>query len=316
MPPARASIELRRAPAPAGGSASAGHTVDGPPVVRSNFEPKAYEAIVERAKEYIRAGDVIQVVLAQRFQCALPRPSVQHLPLPAHLQPVAVHVLPARRRAHRARRVARGDGAARGRRAHRAPDRRHAAARAPTSSEDASSSVELRRRPEGDRRAHHAGRPGPQRRRPRVATSAAVAVTERHGGRALLARDAPGLERARRRWPRLDCFDAFRATFPAGTLSGAPKIRAMEIIEELEPVRRGVYGGAVGYFGFSGNMDTAIAIRTMVIDGGTIYAAGGRGHRRRLRSRARARRSASTRRARCSRRSSWRRRCSHAAHDR
>ena len=65
--------------------------------------------------------------------------------------------------------------------------------------------------------------------------------------------------------PGRDCFDAFRATFPAGTLSGAPKIRAMEIIEELEPVRRGVYGGAVGYFGFSGNMDTAIAIRTMLM---------------------------------------------------
>ena len=57
--------------------------------------------------------------------------------------------------------------------------------------------------------------------------------------------------------PGRDCFDALRATFPAGTLSGAPKIRAMEIIEELEPVRRGVYGGAVGYFGFAGNMDTA-----------------------------------------------------------
>src|SRR6185295_3637789 len=56
--------------------------------------------------------------------------------------------------------------------------------------------------------------------------------------------------------------DAFRATFPAGTLSGAPKIRAMEIIEELEPVRRGIYGGAVGYFGFSGAMDTCITIRT------------------------------------------------------
>ena len=51
----------------------------------------------------------------------------------------------------------------------------------------------------------------------------------------------------------LDCFDALRATFPAGTLTGAPKIRAMEIIEELEPVRRGVYGGAVGYFDFSGD---------------------------------------------------------------
>jgi anthranilate synthase component 1 len=75
----------------------------------------------------------------------------------------------------------------------------------------------------------------------------------------------------------LDCFDAFRATFPAGTLSGAPKIRAMEIIEELEPVRRGVYGGAIGYFDFSGNMDTAIAIRTMVIDRGTIYVPAGAG---------------------------------------
>lgn len=61
-----------------------------------------------------------------------------------------------------------------------------------------------------------------------------------------------------------DCFDAFRACFPAGTLTGAPKIRAMEIIEELEPDRRGPYGGAVGYFGFSGNMDMAIAIRTVL----------------------------------------------------
>jgi len=74
-----------------------------------------------------------------------------------------------------------------------------------------------------------------------------------------------------------DCFDAFRATFPAGTLSGAPKIRAMEIIEELEPVRRGVYGGAVGYFGFGGTMDTCIAIRTMLIKDGTVYLQAGAG---------------------------------------
>jgi anthranilate synthase component 1 len=74
-----------------------------------------------------------------------------------------------------------------------------------------------------------------------------------------------------------DCFDAFRATFPAGTLSGAPKIRAMEIIEELEPVRRGVYGGAVGYFGFGGAMDTCIAIRTMLIKDGVAYVQAGAG---------------------------------------
>jgi anthranilate synthase component 1 len=74
-----------------------------------------------------------------------------------------------------------------------------------------------------------------------------------------------------------DCFDAFRATFPAGTLTGAPKIRAMEIIEELEPVRRGVYGGAVGYFSFSGNMDTCITIRTILVKDGKIYIQAGAG---------------------------------------
>jgi len=77
--------------------------------------------------------------------------------------------------------------------------------------------------------------------------------------------------------PGRDAFDAFRATFPAGTLSGAPKIRAMEIIEELEPVRRGVYGGAVGYFGWTGTMDTCIAIRTMLIKNGTVYLQAGAG---------------------------------------
>ncbi len=74
-----------------------------------------------------------------------------------------------------------------------------------------------------------------------------------------------------------DAFDVFRATFPAGTLSGAPKIRAMEIIDELEPCRREVYGGAVGYFSFSGNMDMAIAIRTLVIQGDRIFLQAGAG---------------------------------------
>jgi anthranilate synthase component 1 len=75
----------------------------------------------------------------------------------------------------------------------------------------------------------------------------------------------------------LDSFDALRATFPAGTLTGAPKIRAMEIIEELEPVRRGVYGGAVGYFDFSGNMDTCITIRTVQVSGHKVYIGAGAG---------------------------------------
>lgn len=71
--------------------------------------------------------------------------------------------------------------------------------------------------------------------------------------------------------------DVLRATFPAGTLSGAPKIRAMEIIDELEPVKRGVYGGAVGYLSWSGNMDTAIAIRTAVIKDETLHIQAGAG---------------------------------------
>jgi len=73
------------------------------------------------------------------------------------------------------------------------------------------------------------------------------------------------------------CYDAFRACFPAGTLSGAPKIRAMEIIEELEPDRRGPYGGAVGYFSFTGNMDMAIAIRTILAMPDTLHFQAGAG---------------------------------------
>lgn len=71
--------------------------------------------------------------------------------------------------------------------------------------------------------------------------------------------------------------DVLRATFPAGTVSGAPKIRAMEIIDELEPVKRGVYAGAVGYLSWAGNMDTAIAIRTAVIKGNTLHIQAGAG---------------------------------------
>ena len=77
--------------------------------------------------------------------------------------------------------------------------------------------------------------------------------------------------------PELDAFDAFRATFPAGTVSGAPKIRAMEIIAELEEDLRGPYAGALGYFGFSGNMETAITIRTIIMKDGvaSVQAGGG-----------------------------------------
>ncbi|WP_089687317.1 anthranilate synthase component I [Billgrantia gudaonensis] len=77
--------------------------------------------------------------------------------------------------------------------------------------------------------------------------------------------------------PGLSAMDVLRATFPAGTLSGAPKIRALEIIDELEPVKRGVYSGAVGYLSWHGNMDTAIAIRTAVIKDGELHVQAGAG---------------------------------------
>jgi anthranilate synthase component 1 len=77
--------------------------------------------------------------------------------------------------------------------------------------------------------------------------------------------------------PECDCFDALRACFPAGTVSGAPKVRAMEIIESLEPTRRGIYAGAVGYVDFQGNLDTAIAIRTLVFHRGQAHVQAGAG---------------------------------------
>ena len=74
-----------------------------------------------------------------------------------------------------------------------------------------------------------------------------------------------------------DAFDALAASLPAGTVSGAPKVRAMEIIDELEPTRRGPYAGAVGYVDFSGNMDTCIALRTLVVQGNKAYVQAGAG---------------------------------------
>jgi anthranilate synthase component 1 len=75
----------------------------------------------------------------------------------------------------------------------------------------------------------------------------------------------------------VDCFDALMACFPAGTLSGAPKVRAMEIIDELEPTRRGIYGGAILYLDFSGNLDSCIGLRTLVAKGGSVYVQAGAG---------------------------------------
>jgi anthranilate synthase component 1 len=111
----------------------------------------------------------------------------------------------------------------------------------------------------------------------RVAAIGSVAVTEQfvveryshvmHISSNVVGRLAPGKT----------AMDVLRATLPVGTLSGAPKIRAMEIIDELEPVKRGIYGGAVGYLAWTGNMETAIAIRTAVVQDGKLYIEAGGG---------------------------------------
>ena len=74
-----------------------------------------------------------------------------------------------------------------------------------------------------------------------------------------------------------DAMSVLKATFPAGTVSGAPKVRAMEIIDEMEPTKRGIYAGSVGYLGFNGDMDLAIAIRTAVVKNGRIHVQAGAG---------------------------------------
>jgi anthranilate synthase component 1 len=249
--------------------------VDGPPVVRSNFEPTAYEAIVDRAKEYIRAGDVIQVVLAQRFQCPLrahpfdiyrclrtfnPSPYMFFLRTGGRIVLGASPEVMARLEGREL--TVRPIAGTRPRGTDEKQDRELEVELAADPKEIAEHImlVDLGRNDVG-----------------RVSRIGTVAVTERM----VVERYSHVMHLVSNVRGELaegyDCFDAFRATFPAGTLSGAPKIRAMEIIEELEPIRRGVYGGAVGYFGFSGNMDTAIAIRTMVIDEGVIYAEAGAG---------------------------------------
>ena len=81
-----------------------------------------------------------------------------------------------------------------------------------------------------------------------------------------------------------DAFDLFAAAFPAGTLVGAPKVRAMQLIDEMEPVRRGIYAGTVGYFGTGGDMDHAIAIRTLVFNKDDLQFPGRCRHRRRQRA--------------------------------
>jgi anthranilate synthase component I len=265
-------LERLRAPRPAEPPAVA--TALSP---RSNWTPEAYCAAVERAQAHIRAGDIYQVILSQRFATPVPgldplaiyralrvvNPSPYMFLLDAGDGATLVGSSPERLvREEEGRIEMRPLAGTRPRGRTREEDDAHAAALLADPKERAEHVmlVDLTRNDVG-----------------RVARYGSVRVSElltieRYSHVMHLVSNVRG-ELAGER----DAFDALRATFPAGTLSGAPKIRAMEIIEELEPVRRGVYGGAVGYFGFGGSMDTAITIRTALFRGERAYVQTGAG---------------------------------------
>jgi len=246
-----------------------------PSEARSEFGAEAYKSVVERAKRYIVDGDIMQVVLSQRMS------------MPFRASPLALY------RSLRALNpspymflfdyggfqvvgaspeiLVRLEG--------EAVTLRPIAGTRPrgaTREEDARLAADLLADPK--ERAEHVmlmdlGRNDVGR----IARVGSVRVTENMGIEYYshvmhIVSNVEG-----KLAPGLDAMAVLRATFPAGTVSGAPKVRAMEIIDELEPTRRGVYSGAVGYLSFSGDMDLAIAIRTAVIKDGRLYVQAGAG---------------------------------------
>jgi anthranilate synthase component 1 len=243
--------------------------------VQRSMEQGEFHEIVKRAKEYIEAGDIFQVVLSQQFRLPL---QVDPFSIYRHLRlinpspylfflrcegPVVIGSSPEIHvRLERGQIDLRPIAGTRG--------------RGRTDEEDRALEAEMRADPK--ERAEHLmlvdlGRNDVGR----VAETGSVNVTEfgiveRYSHVMHLVSNVQGRLRE-----GLDWLDLLRATFPAGTLSGAPKVRAMEIIDELETLRRGFYGGCVGYVDYSGNMDTGIAIRTMLVKDGQIFLRAGAG---------------------------------------
>ncbi len=249
----------------------------GDPVLpfRSNFARQDFQDAVRRCVEYIRAGDIFQVVISQRLELEThcdpfeiyrtlrvvnPSPFMfflrtPHTTLVGSSPEVMCRVM---------------DGVMTVRPL--AGTRRRGA----TDAEDRALAEELLADPK--ERAEHVmlvdlGRNDVGR----VAQFGSVKLTdvmtiERYSHVMHISSNVEGRLR-----PGLDAFDALRASLPAGTVSGAPKVRAMEIIDEMEPTRRGPYAGAVGYIDYGGNMDTCIALRTIVIQGDKAYVQAGAG---------------------------------------
>jgi anthranilate synthase component 1 len=249
--------------------------VRAPMDVHRSMEREEFHEIVRRAKEYIEAGDIFQVVLSQQFRIPL-----QVEPFTIYRNLRLINPSPYLFFLRCEGSVILGSSPeALVRLEHGRIDVRPIAGtrrRGQTPEEDAALEVELLADPK--ERAEHLmlvdlGRNDVGR----VAEIGSVnvneyAVIERYSHVMHIVSNVQGRLR-----PGLDWLDLLRATFPAGTLSGAPKVRAMEIIDELENLRRGPYGGCVGYIDYSGNMDTAIAIRTLVINGGEIFLRAGAG---------------------------------------
>ena len=238
-----------------------------------DFAKAEYLAAVAKAKEYIVAGDVFQVQIGQRIRKQFadsplslyralrtlnPSPYMYYYDLgDTHIVGASPEIL--------VRSEARAD--------ERAIAIRPLAGTRPRGStleQDAALAAELLADPK--ERAEHLMLIDLARNDiGRIAKIGSVRVTEqmvieRYSHVMHLVSHVEGLLR-----PGLTNFDVLRATFPAGTLSGAPKVRAMEIIDELEPVKRGIYGGAVGYLSFAGDMDLAIAIRTGIVKENVLY---------------------------------------------
>ena len=255
------------------------HTVYGEPVDESDFQSEfpeeQFKAGVEKVREYILAGDVMQVVPAQRMSCPFKAPALDLYRALRYLNPspymfyldlgdfhIAGSSPEILTRAEQGAVTVRPIAGTRKRGANNEEDQALEADLLADPKEIAEHLMLI------DLGRNDVGRVA----KPGKVTLTDKMVVERYSHVMHIVSNVEGELR-----DGLGPLDVLRATFPAGTLSGAPKIRAMEIIDELEPTKRGVYGGALGYIGFNGDMDTAIAIRTAVVKDQRLYVQAGAG---------------------------------------
>jgi len=241
----------------------------------SNFVREDYLQCVEKAKEYIRAGDIFQVVPSQRLAAHTAAPPLDIYRALRVINPSPYMFLlrlgdvslvgsspEIMVRVENRKITVRPIAGTRPRGASEAEDERLAAELLADPKERAEHIMLV------DLGRNDVGRVGKYN----TVCADEVMVIEKYSHVMHIVSNVTGELRE-----DLSALDALKACLPAGTLSGAPKVRAMEIIDEMEPTKRGPYGGAVGYFDFSGNMDTCIAIRTLVLDGETAYVQAGGG---------------------------------------